>query len=204
MVGPITDLSQLPSHAVTIHNLQTHSSHDYDVTDISVGDPYYIDRTYTFRTLPPFLQHLNAIRTANDDKNSPASDAEWLCFDVEEPVRVYVMFDHRISEEGPPAWLVELFSDRHEEIAQSGGFTWAGGSADSAMGYFEIWSSEFPIGQVCLGGNGCSDVDLGGSCSNYLVFVGPQELEPFFPGSASGAQHTGPHPSALSSGYGLS
>jgi len=65
-----------------------------------------------------------------------------------------------------------------------------GTNGDTDMDYFEIYSGEFPAGQVCLGGNGCDlatvQADtMSGTCSNYIAFVGPQDLEPFFPGMAS-------------------
>ena len=34
------------------------------VGEIGVGDAYYVDRAYTFRTLPPFLHSLNGIKTS--------------------------------------------------------------------------------------------------------------------------------------------
>ena len=39
-----------------------------------------------------------------------------------------------------------------------------GTNGDTDMDYFEIYSGEFPAGQVCLGGNG----DLGAG-NNYIV-----------------------------------
>jgi hypothetical protein len=54
------------------------------------------------------------------------------------------------------------------------------------MGWFEIYSGQFPAGQICLGGNGCTAAtDADGGCSNYVVFVGPQDLEPNIPGSGT-------------------
>jgi hypothetical protein len=50
--------------------------------------------------------------------------------------------------------------------------------------YFEIYSGKFDAGQVCLGGNGC-DYATAPFCSHYIAFVGPDDLEPFFPGMAS-------------------
>ena len=60
---------------------------------------------------------------------------------------------------------------------------------DSNRGYFEIYSGKFPAGQVCIGGNGCDKPTMladteDGTCSNYVVFVGPDDLEPFFPGGS--------------------
>jgi hypothetical protein len=37
---------------------------DYIISEIGIGDPFYVDRSYTATGLPPFLQYLNGIRTA--------------------------------------------------------------------------------------------------------------------------------------------
>jgi hypothetical protein len=50
---------------------------------------------------------------------------------------------------------------------------------------FEIFSGEFNPGQICLGANGCtSAIDQSTGCSNYVVFVAPQEWETVHPGAA--------------------
>lgn len=131
-----------------------------------------------------FLHSLNGIKSANSDPDpfASADDAQWLCFTVDEPVRVYILYDQRLGETAP-AWLTENFADRHEETAASGGSVILG-NADSDMGWFEIYSGRYDAGQICLGGNGCTqEMDANGGCSNYVVFVGPDELEPAFPGS---------------------
>ena len=93
------------------------------------------------------------------------------------------LLDPRLTATHPAEWLGSQFADRHEEVAGSGGYTWAGGAADSDMGWFEIYSAQFPAGNICLGGNGCTaEVDGNGGCSMYVVFVGPEDLEPNVPG----------------------
>lgn len=92
LVGPMVDLSLMPSHRVAISNLVSHTTNTaYDVAELDEGDTYYVDRDYIFGALPGFLRSLNGIRTANDDKTAPATDLEFLCFSVEEPVRVYIL-----------------------------------------------------------------------------------------------------------------
>ena len=107
---------------------------------------------------------------------------------------------NRDSAGRPPTWVSENFADRHEETASSGGSA-IFGAADTEMGWFEIYSGEFPAGRICLGGNGCIGNEDAG-CSNYVTFVGPQDLEPAFPGShgASGAYGSGVHHSGAHSG----
>lgn len=180
MVGPETQLEEMPSHRVEILNAASHSTQPtpFEVGQIGSGDTYHTDRDYTLNDIPMFLHSLNGIKTSMEDKHTPATDEQWLCFDVDEPVRVYILFDPRIQP--TPAWLQEHFADRHEETATTGGSVITG-AADTGMGWFEIYSGKFDAGNVCLGGNGC-DAATGG-CSQYIVFVGPDELEPAFPGS---------------------
>ena len=185
MVGPETQLEEMPSHRVEIMNVQSHSQQQvpFEVKQMGAQDKYYTDRDYTFKDVPIFLHSLLGIAQANDDKRSPADDDSWLCFEVDEPVRVYLMMDprNRDSAGRPPTWVSENFADRHEETASSGGSA-IFGAADTQMGWFEIYSGEFPAGRICLGGNGCIGNEDAG-CSNYVTFVGPQDLEPAFPGS---------------------
>ena len=159
-----------------ITNVVSHSpGATYEVATINTGDPYYVDRDFTFNTLPMFLTYLNGIKTANDDCPDPIpNDDAWLCFDVVEAVRVFVLYDRRIPE--PPAWLTANYVDRHEEVSEA---------TDSSMGYFEIYSGLFQPGTVCTGSNGCTpEIDNDTGCSNYIVLAAPQEWEPYHPGGA--------------------
>ena len=69
MVGPMVNLEEHASHQVEITNLVTNpaASHQYEIATINDGDPYYVDRDYTFTSLPFFLQFMNGIKTSNDD-----------------------------------------------------------------------------------------------------------------------------------------
>ena len=62
---------------------------------MGAGDPMYVDRDYQIIGLPPFLHGLNALRPSNGDADvqAPASDEEWFCFEVAEPVRVFLLYD---------------------------------------------------------------------------------------------------------------
>jgi hypothetical protein len=147
MAGPMVDLTLAPTHRVEITGLVTHStgtpgnplgSGGYWPSTLnppgyhwtppvaeatSVGDSYYVDQTsFKLGTLPSFLHSLVGIRTNNGDKFQDAGDEEFICFTVDEPVRVYLLYDPRIvhSPVGLPAWVAENFVDRHEETARSG------------------------------------------------------------------------------------
>ena len=104
--------------------------------------------------MPPFLQYLNGIRTANNDAHSDPNDLEFLCFDVEEPVRVYVLYDARAYDQ--PQWLKNKFVDRHTEVIEN--------TNEPALPYYELYSAPFEAGEVCLGGN-----DADGKSRNILA-----------------------------------
>lgn len=175
------DLSRHPSHRVDIKNLVSHatvcdspcagdflqqgqlSQTPYRVSDLGVGDQVYIDRPYIFHQLPPFMHGLNAIQTSNSDDSvqSSADDAEWFCFDVEEPVRIFLLYDPIILQTNTPAWVAASFTDQHEETGLTDHYYGETGvNADrtvQGMGNnYEILSGTFPAGHICLGGNGCT------------------------------------------------
>ena len=62
---------------------------------LGVGDAYYVDRNYTLSSIPPFLQYLNGIRTANNDAHSNPADGQFICFNVVETARVYILYANR-------------------------------------------------------------------------------------------------------------
>ena len=78
---------------------------------------------------------------------------EFLCFDVEEPVRVYVLYDARAY--GRPQWLLNKFVDKHTEVIEN---------AEGIQPYYEVYSAPFEPGEVCLGGN-----DADGESRNILA-----------------------------------
>ena len=89
---------------------------EYYAEVVAVGDEYYCDRTYTFVTVPDFLDGADHIVTANNDKNSDPLDLDWLCFDLTEDSTVYVLYDSRVTDGQEPAWLTAGFTDQHEEV----------------------------------------------------------------------------------------
>jgi hypothetical protein len=206
------------SHKVALLNIETHSTtcnapctsngmllntQPFTVSEIGVGDQPYVDRSYIFQKLPPFLHGLNSIQTSNSDESvrSSADDAEWFCFDVEEPVRVYLLYDSAILADHVPGWVAENFHDEHEETGLTDhvygnhgpGSTDALDAASAAAGRtragmgneYEILSGKFAAGHVCLGGNGCTaEEDQAHDCAMYIPFIGPQEWQEFRAGSA--------------------
>jgi hypothetical protein len=132
----------------------------YTVSTINVGDTYYCDRSYTFVSVPSFLQGAEHIRTANDDKHSPSSNPAFLCFDLRVASTVYVLYDSRVQNGHEPGWLLAAH-DQHQTATLE--------VTDSSMGTFEVWYSDHSAGTVCIGGN-----EAPGVGSNYLVAVVPR------------------------------
>lgn len=139
-------------NGVEITNISAQSGEPYTSSCLVVGDIYYIDRTYTITSLPSSYNDLRWIMTANDDKYSTGNN--FLTFDVDQDVIVYMAFDRRGVFNNP-----------------GGGWTNTGDSiytTDSDMGYFNIWSQVFPAGAISLPGN---TVMGSGAGSNYTVLI---------------------------------
>ncbi len=120
---------------------------------LQVGDRAYIDRTYTFTTIPALVQGEAYIRTANNDKNATANP--FLTFTVNQPVTVYVAHDKRILLK--PSWFATL------------GFTDSGENLVTTDAAFDLFAASFSAGTIQLGGN-----EGGGSGSMYSVIVKSQ------------------------------
>ena len=109
----------------------------YEKDELDLGKEVYIDRDYTFTSIPGFLLMREFIRTTNDDKFETAVD--FLTFILGADAREYVLFDDRATK--LPAWLK--------------GETWAldvntvNTSDVLRRGYYK----DFAAGAVRLGGN---------------------------------------------------
>lgn len=121
------------------------------------------------------------LRTCEKDVHSSAAVADFLCFDIDRDASVYVLYMPR-SEPDPstetyyPGWLTSTFQDKHEDTVER-----IDASPDNRNNY-EIFSSYFPAGRVCLGGNEDSEVLPPGwkMYNNYVVVVGPVKKFPDF------------------------
>ncbi len=161
--GAITDTvgiqKGLPSSGVTIANLTVASGKAYVVVPappgLSVGSTVYIDRAYTFTSVPSSVQGAAYIQTANNDKT--ATSAAFLGFTVDQPVTVYAAYDKRLS---PPSWLTTL------------GFTDSGQDLVTSDTTFDLFARSFPAGPITLGGN----ASTGGSM--YSVIIQSEEGRP--------------------------
>jgi hypothetical protein len=189
---------------------------------MQTGAVYYTDRNYVFGQLPDELSNLNGIATPNDDKGSTCvaagdgppsfssgacaagvvNDPEYLCFDVDQQARVYVLYDQRAHKNavaaavksgaspdsvdvrlGYPTWLRDttVWADTEIDFISS---------TDSGGAEFEVFSQEVAKGTVCIGGNNDWIADstdptkrawpLNAMC-NYIVLVGPPDVDDIYP-----------------------
>ncbi len=126
------------AEALTISNLSVASGQSYEIINIGLqnGTLVYIDRGYTFSSVPASLQGATYIKTANNDKAS--SGASFLTFDVDQDVIVYVAHDDCITQK--PSWLTNSFADTGLNLV----------TTDTTLSIFE---SSFLAGTVTLGDN---------------------------------------------------
>ncbi|MEO8325151.1 MAG: Ig-like domain-containing protein, partial [Nitrospirota bacterium] len=145
-----------PPSPLSISNLTVASGQGYVVptSGLQAGGTVYIDRAYTFTTVPTLVQGARYIQTANNDKG--ATTAAFLSFTVNQPVSVYVAHGDRISPK--PSWL-SSFTDTGIDLITS----------DTPL---RLFVRSFPAGTITLGGNVPSGTN-GNLFSMYSVIVKP-------------------------------
>jgi hypothetical protein len=140
--APVEDppAPKTPSGALKITSLRAASGQQYEIdTSIATGDRRYIDRAYEIAApLPAAIAGKTFIRTAYSDGNGKASDLDFLAFDVDRDVTVYVSYYDKAML---PAWLsswtdsgLDLVDNKH-------------GAASS------LYKKSFKSGTVELGGS---------------------------------------------------
>ncbi|MCX9029970.1 MAG: right-handed parallel beta-helix repeat-containing protein [Candidatus Methanoperedens sp.] len=139
---------------LVISNIVAATGKAYVQDTLAVGKLVYIDRTYKFTAVPTSYNGLKYIQTAIDDKYDIRNN--FLQFDVNQDVTVYVAYDDRISPK--PSWLTSSFTDTGENLVRDGPIT------------FSIYSKAYPSGHVSLSGN---SVPSGGAGGMYVVIVKP-------------------------------
>jgi hypothetical protein len=122
------------------------------------GDIFYVDELFTLTSIPSgLLTDGRWIMTANNDKGNTAT--EYLSFDVDRNVTVYVAYDSDPSVIRPD-WLT------------SGGFVFTGfqlGTSNPAVPTMDLYSKDYLSGEhVILGGN---QADGATGAANYIVIV---------------------------------
>jgi hypothetical protein len=124
----------------------------YLVADnLTVGSPYYIDRTYTITELPSELGTASWIKTGNAEKTN-TSDS-FLTFTLTKDSMVYIAYDSRAAS--LPNWLSS--------------FTNTGLVLKTTDVQLKIYAKLYPAGKVILGGNLAAGA--AGAATNYVVAV---------------------------------
>jgi hypothetical protein len=121
------------------------SGKTYVWADLEVPRPVYIDRSYTYSTIPAKYDGLQYLQTANDDKAGTGSP--FITFHVNQDVTVYVAY----AGSTLPSWLA--------------GWTDTGDDLVTTDRTLHLYSKDFAKGTVSLGNNG-------GAPSMYTVVVG--------------------------------
>ncbi len=90
---------------VFLQGLKVKSGKNYEVVEMGLqpGAKVFTDREYTYGKIPPEVQGLTYIRTANDDAGS--SGDQLVSFDVNIPATLYVAHDERLGKK--PGWMSE-------------------------------------------------------------------------------------------------
>jgi hypothetical protein len=130
--------------ALIISGLTVSSGKTYEWDALANGKNVYIDRSYTFSTVPAKYNGLQYLRTANDDK--AAAGNPLISFNANQNVTVYVSY----AGSGLPSWL--------------SGWTNTGDVIATTDRNLAVYAKEFPAGTVALGDNG-------GAPSMYTVIV---------------------------------
>jgi hypothetical protein len=140
----------VPQRRLRVTDLSVASGKYYEVVydGIQEGSEVYIDRGYIITDYPAYLEREIYIRTANDDKTQVGS--EFLSFEVDRDVTVYLAHDTRIADK--PAWLDEFIQTDDDLVISDV--------------VFSIFSKNFPAGLVTLGGNAGHNAS-----SMYIVIV---------------------------------
>jgi hypothetical protein len=131
-----------------IDNLVVSTGRAYTWDIMALGKNNYIDRSYTFNTVPPQYLGLAFLKTANSDKgvrNNPL-----ISFNVSHPVIVYVAY----PTQNAPTWLADWHNTGDQIVATN-------------VTLF-VFSKAFAPGQVNLGDND-------GNKNMYSVLVAKSE-----------------------------
>ena len=130
---------------------------NYELSNLSEGNEYYIDRIYTLTYIPDKYKGLNMIKTANDDKNKKIDFHFNLCSSN----NIYIAYDHRLSI---PPWMI---SDNYENTGDTLAIS------DSYLNYFNIWKRNVEPGIINFG-----NIGEGPDSAMYIVFYKPMETLP--------------------------
>jgi len=106
------------------------------VATLHVGDRYYVDSAATITALPPGLDGLGAIKTANANKGN--THATFLTFTLWQDATLYVAYNAKVA--AFPTWLTASFTNTGQLI-------------QTTNGPMAVWTKAVPAGPVALPGN---------------------------------------------------
>ena len=127
---------------------------------IEIGAKVYTDRDYIIQRIPPRLNRLPAIQTANNDIENTVDD--FLTFELRQPARVYIAYEENADQ--LPRWL-HHFTPTHMQIEIEDSFA----HIERTM---RLYSKDFEQGIATLGGNQAAGYE-GQIITHYLVIVEP-------------------------------
>lgn len=151
--SPTPTPTPAPGTEFVISDLTVASGKAYQVVKdgLSSGAKVYIDRSYSFTSVPSTLTGATYIKTANDDKNR--TDQDFLSFSVNHNVTVYVAYNATATS--LPNWL-SSWKNTNQTL----------GTTDRSL---KLYSKELAQGTISLGGNLAAGASSAGS--NYTVVV---------------------------------
>jgi septum site-determining protein MinD len=138
---------------LVVSNITTVSKKAYILDTVAVRKLFYIDRTYEFTNVSLY-NGLNYIKTSNDDRYR--NESNFLQFDVNNDVTVYVAYDDRISSKA--SWL-SAFIDTGDNVLRNGTT-------------FSLYARNYSLGHISLGG---TSIPSGGAGGSYIVILKPLE-----------------------------
>jgi len=148
-------LSLSQASELIVSNLIVASGRQYEIirNGVKNGAKCYIDRTYTFSSIPGFMDNGMGtyIKTANRDKKKRGDN--FISFDVNKTVYIGIAHDDRIKAK--PVWLSGFWKS-----------PWSF-KTNVTMSYY---AKEFLPGKVTLGGNNGSS-----KTSMYAIFIFEKE-----------------------------
>ncbi|MFP4522070.1 MAG: nucleoside hydrolase-like domain-containing protein, partial [Fibrobacterota bacterium] len=159
---------------LVITGLSVGSGSAYEWDTLETGKELFIDRDYTFQSVPESYTGEVYLKTANGDKGDASNS---ISFDVNLDVTVYIIMDDRASV---PSWMSD-FEDTGDDVVAD--------DASSNLTY-SLYSADYSAGTLSFGANGSENM--------YMLVVVPAS------GSNTVNMHGKPSPDRIISGISVS
>jgi WD40 repeat protein len=147
--APTNTPTNTPTPANLITNISVANGKAYTRDTVAVGKTLYIDRAYSFVTVPAAYLGREYIRTANDDKQN--TSASFLTFTLTADAWVYVMYDSRVTNLNLPGWL-KGWIDTGETIVAT--------EFNNTQLARRVFKRRYAAGSVTLGGNASGSTNV--------------------------------------------